>query len=68
MLSRIFIASMVISLLLKWVLSFSNRVIGELFGLSNSSASKRAGIVRKRLRENKRFKNEFDRITALMKL
>jgi len=47
---------------------FSNREIGELFGLSNPSLSKRAGIVRKRLREKKRFKNEFDRLNALIKL
>jgi len=34
---------------------FSNRKIAELFGLSFSSVSKRAGIVRKRLREEKAF-------------
>jgi hypothetical protein len=41
---------------------------GDLFGLSYSSVSKRAGIVRKRLREEKTFKDEFDGINALIKL
>ncbi len=41
---------------------------GDLFGLSYSSVSKRAGIVRKRLREEKTFKGEFDRINALIKI
>ena len=44
------------------------RKIGELFALSYSSVSKRAGIVRKGLREDKRFKNEFDRLNALIKM
>ena len=48
--------------------SFSNRKLAELFGLSYSSVSKRAGIVRKRLSEEKRFKDEFDRLNALIKL
>ena len=42
-----------------------------LFGLSYSSVSKRAGIVRKRLREEKTFKDEkddFDRLSALIKM
>ena len=47
---------------------FSNRKIAELFGLSYSSVSKRAGIVRKRLREEKTFKDEFDRLNALIKM
>ena len=46
---------------------FSNRKIGELFGLLYSSVSKRAGMVRKRLREEKTFKNEFDGLNALIK-
>jgi hypothetical protein len=40
---------------------------GNLFGLSYSSVSKRAGIVRKRLRDDKIFKDEFDRLNALIK-
>ena len=47
---------------------FFNRKIAELFGLSYSSVSKRAGIVRKRLREEKTFKDEFDRLNALIKM
>ena len=47
---------------------FSNRKIAELFGLSYSSVSKRAGIVRKKLREEKTFKDEFDRLNALIKM
>ena len=47
---------------------FSNRKIAELFGLSYSSVSKRAGIVRKRLREEKTFKDDFDRLNALIKM
>ena len=41
---------------------------GDLFGLSYSSVSKRAGIVKKRLSEEKTFKDEFDRINALIKM
>lgn len=40
---------------------------GNLFGLSCSSVSKRAGIVRKRLRDDKILKDEFDRLNALIK-
>ena len=47
---------------------FSNRKIAELFGLSYSSVSKRAGIVRKRLREKKTFKDGVDRLNALIKM
>jgi len=47
---------------------FSNRPTGELFGLSYSSVSKRAGIVNKRLREEKTFKNEFAGLNALIEL
>ena len=47
---------------------FSNREIGELFGLSYSSVSKRAGIVSKRLREEKTFQDEFDRLNALIEM
>jgi hypothetical protein len=47
---------------------FSNRKIAELFGLSYSSVSKRAGIVRKRLREEKTFKDEFDQLNALIEM
>jgi len=47
---------------------FSNREIGELFGLSCSSVSKRAGMVRKRLREKKTFKGEFDTLNALIEM
>ena len=39
-----------------------------LFGLSYSYASKREGIVRKRLREEKTFKDEFDRLSALIEM
>jgi hypothetical protein len=39
---------------------------GDLFGLSYSSVSKRAGIVRRGLREEKTFKDEFDRFNALI--
>ncbi len=46
----------------------SNRKVAELFGLSYSSVSKRAGIVRKRLRKGKTFKDEFDRLNALIKV
>ncbi len=49
------------------VLSSGNEQ-GDLFGLSYSFVSKRAGIVRKRLREEKAFKDEFDRFNALIKL
>jgi len=47
---------------------FSNRKIAELFELSYSSVSKRAGIVRKGLREEKTLKDEFDRLNALIKM
>ena len=47
---------------------FSNREIGELFGLSYSSISKRDETVRKRLRDEKTFKDEFDRLNTLIKL
>jgi len=47
---------------------FSNPKIAELFGLSYSSVSKRAGIVRKKLREEKTFKDEFDGLNALIKM
>ena len=47
---------------------FSNRKIAQLFGLLYSSLTKRAGIVRKRLREERRFKDEFDRFNALIKM
>jgi len=47
---------------------FFNRKIAELFGLSYSSVSKRAGIVRKRLREKKSFKNGVDSLNALIKM
>ena len=47
---------------------FSNREIGEVFGLSYSSVSKRASIVRKRLREEKTFKDEFARLNVLIKM
>ncbi len=36
------------------------------YGLSYSSLSKRAGMVRKRLCEEKTFKNEFDELNALI--
>ena len=36
--------------------------------VSYSSVCKRAGIVRKRLREGKTFKDEFDRLNALIKM
>jgi hypothetical protein len=41
---------------------------GDLFGLSYSSVSKRAGIVRRKLREEKTFKDEVDRLNALTKM
>jgi hypothetical protein len=47
---------------------FSNRKIAELFGLSYSSVSKRAGIVRKRLRDEKTFKDTFDQLNALIQM
>jgi hypothetical protein len=47
---------------------FSNRKIAELFGLSYSSVSKRAGIVRKRLRDEKTFKDKVDQLNALIQL
>lgn len=47
---------------------FSNQQIGEPFGLSYSSLSKRAGMVRKRLREQKTFRDKFDRLDVLIKL
>ena len=47
---------------------FSIREIGELFGLSYSSVSKRAGMVRKRLREEKTFQDEFDGLNTLIKI
>ena len=46
----------------------SNRKIAELFGLSYSSVSKRAGIVRKSLREKKTFKDEVDRLNTLIEM
>ena len=47
---------------------FSNREIAKVFGLSYSSVSRRVGIVRNRLREDKVFKNEFDRVNMLIKM
>ncbi len=48
--------------------SFSNPKITELFGVTYSSVSKRAGIVRKRPHEEKTFKDEFDRFNALIQM
>jgi hypothetical protein len=47
---------------------FSNRKIGELFGLSFSSLRKRGDNVRKRLREEKTFQDEFDGLNTQIKM
>ncbi|MEA3429615.1 MAG: hypothetical protein U9Q84_10515, partial [Thermodesulfobacteriota bacterium] len=47
---------------------FTNQKISELFGLSYSSVSRRVGIFRKKLRVDKIFKKEYDKISALIKM
>lgn len=41
---------------------FTGQKVAELFGLPYSSISRRVGIVRKRLREDKIFKDDLDRL------
>jgi hypothetical protein len=41
---------------------------GELFGLFYSSLNKRVSIVSKRLVEEKKFKDEFDRLNAIIEM
>ena len=47
---------------------FTNRDVAKLFGLSYSSVSSRVSIVRNRLREDKVFKDKFDRTNVLIKM
>jgi hypothetical protein len=46
----------------------TNLEIAKLFGLTYSSVSRRVGIVRKKVREEKTFKDGFGRLNALIKL
>ncbi len=47
---------------------FTNQGIAKLFGLTYSLVSRRVGIVRKQLREDKLVKDKFDRANALIKM
>ncbi len=47
---------------------FRNQEIAKLFGLTYSSVSRRVGIVRKQLREDKLVKDKLDRANALIKM
>ena len=47
---------------------FTNQKISELFGLSYTSVSRRVAIFREKLRVDKTFKKEYDRISALIKM
>ena len=47
---------------------FTNQKISGLFGLSYSSVSRRVAIFREKLRVDKTFKKEYDRISALIKM
>jgi DNA-directed RNA polymerase specialized sigma24 family protein len=47
---------------------FTNQEIAKLFGLTYSSVSRRVGIVRKQLREDKLVKDKLDRANALIKM
>jgi hypothetical protein len=42
--------------------------IAKLFGLTCSSVSRRVGMVRKQLREDKRVKDKLDHVNALIKM
>jgi len=48
--------------------SFHNQGIAKLFGLTYSSVSRRVGIVRKQLREDKLVKDKLDGANALIKM
>jgi hypothetical protein len=47
---------------------FTNQEIAKLFGLTYSSVSRRVGIVRKQLGEDKLVKDKLDRANALIKM
>jgi len=47
---------------------FTNQKISGLFGLSYASVSRRVAIFREKLRVDKTFKKEYDRISALIKM
>ncbi len=47
---------------------FTNHEIAKLFGLTYSSVSRRVGIVRKQLREDKLVKDKLDRTNPLIKM
>jgi REP element-mobilizing transposase RayT len=47
---------------------FTNQQIGDIFGLTYSAVSRRAGIVRDRILEDKVFKKKFDRIKSQIKV
>ncbi len=47
---------------------FTNQEIAKLFGLTYSSVSRRVGIVRKQLREDKLVKDKLDRANTLIKM
>ncbi len=46
----------------------TNQEIAKLFGLTYSSVSRRVGIVRKQLREDKLVKHKLDRVNTLIKM
>jgi len=47
---------------------FTNQGIAKLFGLTYSSVSRRVGIVRKQLGEDKLVKDKLDRTNQLIKI
>ncbi len=47
---------------------FTDQEIAKLFGLTYSSVSRRVGIVRKQLREDKLVKDKIDHANALIKM
>ena len=47
---------------------FTNQEIAKLFGLIYSSVSRRVGIVKKQLRDDKVLKEELDRPNVLIKI
>lgn len=47
---------------------FTNQKISELFGLSYTSVGKRVGIVRKKLVDDKTFKERCDEISMIIEI
>jgi len=47
---------------------YTNQHIGELFGLSNSSVSKRAALTRKRIREDAALQNKIQQLSDLIEI